>query len=379
MIRSPEELLKPWQGRGSHFADSLVAWYRSNQRNWPWRSKFAEHGDPYVIWVSEIMLQQTTIQAVLPAYLRFLETFPTLYSLAQGTEDQIRQACRGLGYYRRFRMLHEASKALTADLKDATGRVPWPKDFKTWKELPGIGDYTAAAISSIAFGYPKAVVDGNVERVFCRLFNLQVVPDPKWKKIFQVVGDSIIPAEAPSDFNQGLMELGQSVCIKQNPKCSLCPVQSFCQAYAEGTQNLAPAPKAAMPFEDLRIHLFIPIKRGRFGLLQRTPSARFLKGTWSFPSAIERNDVKGETSVWAWETGEVAYKAAQAVGSIKHSITKHKLEVLVSELPTAKDIPGVRWVSEDQIEEQIVSNMDRKALHLYLKRRQRAPMETLFS
>lgn len=368
-----KEPLKSWGRKGPQFAQLLVTWYRSNRRDWPWRSRFAAHSDPYVVWVSEIMLQQTTIQAVLPAYSRFLDIFPNVYRLAQGSEEEIRLACRGLGYYRRFRMMHEAAKILSRDLSDEGQSVPWPRDFKAWKDLPGIGDYTAAAMASIAFGFPKAVVDGNVERVFCRLFNLQVVPDPKWKKAFQELGDSIIPADAPSDFNQGLMELGQSVCLKQNPKCDICPVQAFCAAYAQGTQSLAPAAKKAMVFEELRIHLFILEQRGRLGLLERRSSARFLKGNWSFPSAIETKDRS-----LAWETAEIPTASAKALGSIKHSITKHKIEVLVSELPYSGDLSGLRWVNADQIEENLVSNMDRKALQLYLKSRQRTAMEQLF-
>ncbi|RYZ59087.1 MAG: A/G-specific adenine glycosylase, partial [Proteobacteria bacterium] len=350
MIKTSPDLLKSWGRRGPLFADQLVQWYRSNRRDWPWRSKFLEHGDPYFVWISEIMLQQTTIQAVLPAYSRFLEAFPNVYRLAHGTEDEIRAAARGLGYYRRFRMMHEASKILTKDMTSEKDPVPWPEDFKNWKELPGIGDYTAAAISSIAFGFPKAVVDGNVERVMCRLFDLQVVPDMKWKKVFQGVGDKLIPHDAPSEFNQGLMELGQSICTKQNPKCSICPVQSFCAAYALGTQSLAPAPKQAMVFEDVKIHLYILEKRGRLGLLERKSSARFLKGSWSFPNAIEMKNKS-----LAWETNEVSTSKAVALGSVKHSITKHKIEVLVSRLSCKEDVEGLRWISEAEIEEKLVS------------------------
>ncbi len=373
-MRTADDLLRPLQLQGNPFAKSMLAWYRSNSRNWPWRSKFAEHGDPYVIWISEIMLQQTTIQAVLPAYIRFLETFPNLYRLAHGTEEQIRQACRGLGYYRRFRMMHEAAKILAAPMENEDQKTPWPVDYLSWKELPGIGDYTAAAISSIAFGFPKAVVDGNVERVFCRLFNLQIAPDLKWKKVFQKVGDGLIPHDAASDFNQGLMELGQSICIKQNPKCSICPVHSFCAAYAEGTQTLAPAPKSAKVFEEVRIYLYIPTKRGRFGLLERKPSARFLKGNWSFPSAVERND-----KTLAWETESVPTHSAQVLGAIKHSITKHKIELVVAEVICTEDIKEIRWVSAEEMEGQLVANLDRKAWLLYLKNKQRPPLETFFS
>ncbi|MBC7662126.1 MAG: A/G-specific adenine glycosylase [Chitinophagaceae bacterium] len=374
MSKSAQDLLSPWKRTGSQFAEALVTWYRSHRRDWPWRTKFVEHGDPYYVWVSEIMLQQTTIQAVLPAYHRFLDNFPNLFRLSQGTEDQIRQACRGLGYYRRFRMLHEAAKVLTAGMRSEQDPVPWPRDFISWKALPGIGDYTAAAIASIAFGVPKAVVDGNVERVFCRLFNLQVVPDQKWKKVFQGVGDTLIPHDAPSDFNQGLMELGQAICIKQNPKCSICPVQNFCEAYAKGTQALAPAAKNKMVFEELRIHLFIVEKRGRLGLLQRKPSAKFLKGSWSFPNAIEASDQS-----LLWETDRIRVGDAKRLGVVKHGITKHKLEVVVSKVDVDEDYPGMRWFGEDEVEEALVSNMDRKALRLFLKVREKTPLDVYFS
>ncbi len=313
------------------------------------------------------MLQQTTIQAVLPAYIRFLDVFPNVFRLAHATEEEIRVACRGLGYYRRFRMMHEAAQALVAGLESEHDPVPWPRDFKGWKELPGIGDYTAAAISSIAFGFPKAVVDGNVERVFCRLFDLQVIPDQKWKKVFQEVGDRLIPARSPSEFNQGLMELGQAICTKQSPKCSICPVQDHCLAYERNTQALAPRPKEAMTLEDVVIHLFIMEKRGRFAVIERLPTARFLKKTWSFASAIVQAD-----GGLKWETPEVPITEAKEIARVRHGITKHRIEVVVHSLAIQDDQPGLRWIPADTIDESLVSNLDRKALHAYLKRKKAA-------
>ncbi|RZA18302.1 MAG: A/G-specific adenine glycosylase [Proteobacteria bacterium] len=374
MYKTAADLLKPWGSRYTEFAGELTSWYRQNRKDWPWRSRFARDGDPFAVWVSEIMLQQTTIGAVLPAYNRFMDTFPSVHHLALATEDAVREACRGLGYYRRFRMMHEAAQVLTKNL-EVGEPVNWPRDFVSWKHLPGIGDYTAAAISSIAFGYPKAVVDGNVERVFSRLFNLAIVPDMKWKKIFQAAGDQLVPSEAPgpSDFNQGLMELGQSVCIKGRPRCGLCPVSSYCAAFAAGTQSEVPLTKPKMTFEDVRVHLFIQEKRDRIGLLQRSSNARFLKGTWSFPSAIETDD-----GALLWETPQINLNGAREIGLVKHGITKHRIEVVVSLLDSAMDVAGMKWFTMDEVESKLVSNMDRKAFHLFQRRRLTTPLEAFF-
>ncbi|WP_141732536.1 A/G-specific adenine glycosylase [Oligoflexus tunisiensis] len=341
----------------------LVSWYQKNKRALPWRQRFLESGDPYVIWISEIMLQQTTIQAVLPAYERFLGIFPRLHDLAAASEEAVRLACRGLGYYRRFRLMHEAAQVLAA-------REPfhWPRTFKDWRELPGIGDYTAAAISSIAFGEAKAVVDGNVERVFCRLLDRRVVPDQKLKREFQAMGDLLIPAAAPADYNQAVMELGQTICIKQNPRCEICPIQNFCKAYAAGSQNLAPAPRKPMEYEDVKMHLWLLIKGGKVGLVERSKGARFLGGTLGLPTALEHD---GQLR---WEQDGPWNFEPDSVGSFKHSITRHKIQAFVHQREwlgaSSRDIT---WVPLHEAESQLVSNLDRKALHLFLKISDRHP------
>jgi A/G-specific adenine glycosylase len=334
----------------------LVTWYQKNKRSLPWRQRFLESGDPYVIWISEIMLQQTTIQAVLPAYDRFLNVFPDLKKLAAASEDEVRLACRGLGYYRRFRLMHEAAQLLAA-----RGPFHWPRRFKEWRELPGIGDYTAAAISSIAFGEVKAVVDGNVERVFCRLLDRRVVPDQKLKKEFQAIGDQIIPTKAPGDYNQAVMELGQTVCIKQNPRCAICPVQSYCAADKAGSQNLAPAPKKPMEYEDVRMHLWLLLRDNHIGLVQRSKGARFLGGTLGLPTALEAD------GALQWEQDERWNFRTDSFGSFKHSITKHKIQAFVHRKDWKGNSTAITWVPLQEAESQLVSNLDRKALHLYLK------------
>lgn len=339
--------------------DVLVTWYRQNRRNLPWRELFLKTNDPYLVWVSEVMLQQTTIQAVLPAYQRFLSEFPNLQKLAAADETAVRLASRGLGYYRRFRMLHEAARQLCAQ-----ATFVWPQNFAEWRQLPGVGDYTAAAIASIAFNRPKAVVDGNVERVFCRILNLKIIPDAKLKKALQKLGDQIIPQVAPGDYNQAVMELGQTICTKQNPKCEQCPIQTICHAYKEGTQALAPAPRAALDYKDVRLHLLLLHKKGHLGLLQRPASARFLGGTLGLPTAIELGE--GELH---WEQPGTWTLQNQSIGSFKHSITKHRIEAFVHQREySAKKNPDLCWVPFAKVESQLLSNLDRKAWVLYQKK-----------
>jgi A/G-specific adenine glycosylase len=252
--------------------------------------------------------------------------------------------------------MHEAAQVLAA-------RDPfhWPRTFKEWRELPGIGDYTAAAISSIAFGEVKAVVDGNVERVFCRLLDRRVIPDQKLKKEFQALGDKIIPANAPADYNQAVMELGQTICIKQNPRCTVCPVQSYCAAYAAGSQNLAPAPRKPMEYEDVRMHLWLLLRDDKIGLVQRSKGARFLGGTLGLPTALE------EEGDLQWEQEGLWNFKKDSFGSFKHSITKHKIQAFVHRKDWKGQSSDITWVPVQEAESQLVSNLDRKALHLFLK------------
>ncbi len=367
-----QELLE--QGPGPELGSILVEWFQHNQRELPWRTLFAETRDPFAIWISEIMLQQTTIQVVIPAYRRFLKAFPNVRALAAADEDTVRLACRGLGYYRRFRMMHAAARELIARTR-AKGPFPWPRNFAGWRELPGVGDYTAAAVVSIAFGIPKAVVDGNVERVFCRLFDLRVVPDPKLKKVFQKVGDQLIPADHPGAFNQGLMELGQTICTKQKPACPSCPLQGFCLAYARGSQALAPQPKKAPDYLDVELHLLVMRRDQKVALVQRAANARFLGGTLGFPTAIEE---EGGSLRWETKGDWPELKNSEALGLFQHSITKHRISARVHQIDMPLKLPSLVWVPLEDLETQLLSNLDRKALRVILKNSTAFALDTGF-
>lgn len=305
------------------------------------------------------MLQQTVIKAVLPVYERFLQRFPNVRDLAAADEESVRQAVRGLGYYRRFGMMHAAARVL------AKRKFVWPTTYEGWKELPGIGDYTASAISSIAFDVPAAVLDGNVERVFARLLDLRAVPsDPSIKPVLRGLAQDLLAVEAPGDFNQALMELGQTVCTVSSPSCKACPVAKSCLANARGSQSLAPAPKPPKAFKDVPMRLVIVEDGGRIGLLERPRAARFLKGTWGFLTALSAQD--GDT--WDGHAQRMtATKPKQILGRVRHSITHHKIEATVEvwSARAAAKLGETRWMTPDAVEEQLVSNLDRKAWRLY--------------
>ena len=214
------------------FTQTMVLWYIENARKLPWR----ETKDPYCIWLSEIMLQQTQVETVKPYYLSFFNELPTVKDLANAPIEQIYKLWEGLGYYRRASHLKEAACTI---MNEFNGE--FPNTYEQLITLKGIGAYTASAISSIAFGEAKGVVDGNILRIVSRLFNRQDnIAKDSTKKEYQQIMDYWTTLGNPSDFNQGMMDLGATVCTPKNPRCESCPVQSFCAAYKEGTQKLLP-------------------------------------------------------------------------------------------------------------------------------------------
>lgn len=328
-----------------------------------WRKK----ADPYYVWVSEIMLQQTVIKAVIPAYERFMRTFPTVSSLAQASEEEVRTAVRGLGYYRRFRFLHEAAKVVEKN------QCEWPETFDAWKTLPGIGEYTASAIASIAFNEPVAVVDGNVERVLCRLLDLQVAPNaPGLKPEFKALAQAFLDPSSPGDFNQAMMELGQLACTVTSPSCASCPLSEGCLARERGTQSLAPRPKERVTPVPMTLRLGIIREKNNFALVERPEGAKFLKKSWGFLTGIQRHEDhfewdSGSEGGGLWE--KVLNQGTPLPKQAKHTITHHKItiQVLPIDLQALKKADHLRWIPLHQVEESLLSNLDRKAWRLFLR------------
>jgi A/G-specific adenine glycosylase len=258
------------------FQQSLLTWFDSHARDLPWR----QNSDPYRIWVSEIMLQQTRVTAVLDYYARFLALFPTVTALAQAKEPEVLAAWSGLGYYRRARMMHQAAKVVVQEHHSI-----FPHTAEALRKLPGIGNYTSAAIASIAFGEPVAVVDGNVERVLLRISPEGEPPHATW---FRDRAANLLDTNRPGDFNQAMMELGATVCLPQRPLCLHCPVQPFCKTRGE---HQTPPPKKMRN----RQIAYALLRRDRPGatqvlLHQRPLSASLMPSMWELPEVEMQED-----------------------------------------------------------------------------------------
>ncbi|HET7628750.1 MAG TPA: A/G-specific adenine glycosylase [Bacillales bacterium] len=258
------------------FAQRLTSWFDQQQRPLPWR----EDRDPYKIWVSEIMLQQTRVDTVIPYFRRFITRFPTIESLANADQEEVLKHWEGLGYYSRARNLHAGVREVHAKYGS---RVPDQADEIS--AIKGIGPYTAGAILSIAFGKPEPAVDGNVMRVLSRVLLVEDdIAKQKTRKYFEQVVKAIIPEDDPSAFNQGLMELGATVCTPKSPKCLLCPVRQHCQAFQENRQAELPVKsKSKAPKVETIAVAAVQNENGEW-LIRRRPETGLLGGMWEFPA-----------------------------------------------------------------------------------------------
>lgn len=251
----------------------LLTHYERQRRELPWRGE----ADPYRIWVSEVILQQTRVETAIPFYRRWVERFPTLQALAASDPEDVLAAWSGLGYYRRARHLHQAARIVRDRLG---GELPTEAD--QLEGLPGVGPYTAGAVASIAFGRCVPAVDGNARRVLVRLFDLE---RPSWAELARLAG-ALVPPDRPGDFNQALMELGATVCRPRRPRCATCPVEEICRARSRGTVDERPraAPARAAP-EDI-VGTAVIVSRRQRVLLARRPAEGLLGGMWEFPGSV---------------------------------------------------------------------------------------------
>jgi len=263
----------------------LLSAYDAGKRSLPWRGV----SDPYRIWVSEVMLQQTRVETVIPYYEKWLERFPDIETLAEAEEDDVLRVWQGLGYYSRARRLQEGARVVR---ERHGGSLPMTSE--TLRDLPGVGEYTAGALASIAFGEAVPAVDGNVRRVLSRMFDLA---DPSPSKLREVAGELVDP-ERPGDFNQALMELGALTCVPRSPRCEACPLSSVCLALERGTVEERPRPRAKKPVPEVDVAVVVAVARDISGglrfLLRKRPDTGLLAGMWEFPGVDvdkERADV----------------------------------------------------------------------------------------
>ncbi|MCF6139315.1 A/G-specific adenine glycosylase [Pseudalkalibacillus berkeleyi] len=263
------------------FQIDLVLWFTHDHRDMPWRKE----RDPYKIWVSEIMLQQTRVDTVIPYFERFMAQFPTVDALAAAEEEKVLKAWEGLGYYSRARNLHSAVK----EVHEKYGGIV-PNTPKEILSLKGVGPYTAGAIASIAFGLPEPAVDGNVMRVLSRILLIENdIAKPQTRKIFEEAVRLLISKENPSYFNQGLMELGATICTPKNPSCIVCPVQKHCEAFHKGIQTELPVKKKKIKKRTVPVAIAMLQNESGETIIEKRPETGLLANLWQFPN-IEISD-----------------------------------------------------------------------------------------
>ncbi len=253
--------------RTGAFRSTLLDWYTDTQRVLPWRIS----QDPYRVWLSEIMLQQTRVEQAIPYYERFLTQFPAVQALAEADLQEVLKAWEGLGYYSRARNLHQAARAIHTQ--------GWPQDYQGWRSLSGVGEYTARAVGSIVLGLPLGAVDGNVRRVYSRLLGIETFRPQE----LQALADSLVDPVQPGAFNQALMDLGSSLCTPQNPRCLLCPVRDFCEGFAQGRVDELPA-KVQKPVVPHRQFLVIFHETSAGLYIRKRPEKGLLGGLWELPN-----------------------------------------------------------------------------------------------
>jgi A/G-specific adenine glycosylase len=295
--------------------EKLLRWFDENRRDLPWR----QSRDPYPVWISEVMLQQTQVERVIPYFEEFLAKFPRVDRLAAASIDEVLSVWSGLGYYRRARQLHAAARQIVA-------RGDFPREIGSWMALPGIGPYTAAAITSIAFGKKVPVLDGNVERVLSRLLALEEEPKrASGRRTLLEVGEALLDDERPGDSNQALMELGATVCRPRGPLCVRCPLREECVAFVEGRQEEYPV-RTGRKKTVREDRLAVVVERDEKILLFRRPDdAVVLGGLWEIPWTRERKRGPAASDLSRRYGG--LWDLDQRIGQIRHSITFRDLHI----------------------------------------------------
>jgi A/G-specific adenine glycosylase len=343
----------------SQFSQKILDWYSRNRRDLPWRGQ----PDPYAVWVSEIMLQQTRVETVIPYYERWMKRFPGVRELAASSEQDVLSQWEGLGYYSRARNLYKAAVLV---VENHGGEIP--RDLNGLRKLPGIGRYTAGAIASMAFGMDSAALDGNIRRVYSRVFNVAEPADSSTGvKILWELAEKLLPKGRAGDYNQALMDLGATICLPHNPACLLCPIKGLCKARALGLQEQRPVmnPKLKVP------HFIVTaavIRRKSKILLAKRPSKGLLGGMWEFPGGKVE---KGESleACLVREIREelgVGIQVGESVGIYDHAythfrITLHAFRCELSEgEPRAVEAAGLVWVLPTDMDGYPMGKVDRQ-------------------
>jgi A/G-specific adenine glycosylase len=341
--------------RRADIANALLAWYDCHRRDLPWRAPPGECTDPYKVWLSEIMLQQTTVAAVKPYFEAFLSRWPNVAHLSQASRDEVLRQWAGLGYYSRAHNLHACAK-IVAEKLDGT----FPVTETALLRLPGVGPYTAAAIAAIAFGQPAAAVDGNIERVVARLFAIKT-PLPGAKTSIRAKARQLVPRDRPGDFTQAMMDLGAILCTPRNPCCNVCPLRNFCLGHASGDVVLPR--KAARPKRPIRQGAIFIVEREDGAVLVRSrPPKGLLGGMAEFPGTAWERHFDARAAI-RHAPVEAVYRKLEH--KVAHSFTHFALtlEIYVAEVPDRQRAPaGCRFVPRRELDREAFPSVMRKVI-----------------
>lgn len=350
----------------------ILAWYTRHQRDFPWRKT----RDPYHVWISEVMLQQTQVETVIPYYYRFLSRFPTVQALAAAPLDDVLKVWENMGYYARAHHLHAAAKQIVGRFG---GKIP-----SSWDELvslPGVGHYTAGAVLSMAFGQHVPAVDSNVRRVLSRLFAIdQPLEQRQTQQQLVELAKRLLPEDAPGLFNQALMDLGASTCTPRKPACMSCPIWKLCKAYERQLQDALPVTRKRIPIPHSHMTAgLIHNSRGRI-LIVRRPNKGLLGGLWKFPGGVQESDETLVVSLQRQVREEVGIKiqVGKPLTSVNHAYTHFRITLHAFQCtyqagkPRSLGCTDWRWTTLPQLKDLALSKADRKIIEVLRSERSRA-------
>lgn len=343
----------------TELARLLLEWYEKEGRRLPWRQR----ADPYAIWVSEVMLQQTRVAAVIPYFERWLERFPTVFALAEASEQEVLTAWEGLGYYQRARNLQRAARILVTE---CGGKLP--SDADGWRRLPGIGRYTASALAAILGGQDEAAIDGNVKRVLSRVYDItEPIDAPSGEQAVLARARENLPAGRAADYNQALMDLGALICTPRAPRCEECPLNPLCRARAQGLQERRPLPRPRRVLPHYLVVAAAIYRHGKYLLTQR-PSPGLLGGMWEFPGGKVQDGESLEDALRREIEEELGTQVAvgAAIGVYRHAYSHFRitLHAFHCELAGAEPIPlqvaALQWLTVEEMKGYPMGRVDRR-------------------
>ncbi|MDY6950904.1 MAG: A/G-specific adenine glycosylase [Thermodesulfobacteriota bacterium] len=342
-----------------HIGARILSWYARHQRDLPWRKS----RDPYHIWVSEVMLQQTQVETVIPYYHRFLYLFPTVFALAEAPLDRVLKAWENMGYYSRARNLHTAAQRVVEELN---GRIP--QTTAGLMGLPGIGPYTAAAIVSMAFDQALPAVDANVTRIITRLFAIEDPHHGQTRRYVWDLAKKLMPEKGAGHLNQALMDLGATICTPKKPSCSVCPIRTFCDAHAHDLQEVLPLKKKRGPIPHYHVTAGVLADRGGRVLITRRPNQGLLGGLWKFPGGRQMSGESLTTCLRREMRQEVGVlvRVGKGMAAVKHAYTHFRITLHAfycthrEGTPAALGCRDWRWTAVGDLKELAFSKADRR-------------------